>query len=455
MNLLGITRSQLILIDNESFLNEFVTQFYSKDSYNQVYSKLNKHVIKKFGKHFSEFTYDDYQVIQNEKKSSADIKNYANTLFKFLFSKEVLIDDEFKGIFPLEKVKEHFVKRTQNKDRFKLSRPINKYPILEFEDLLKLESFYEVHTDSIEKLKMKLCWYILNEYDFNNKDILSIKSDNFDSGQLLIGDEIIELPNIFEELFEQLSKRKNDGFTNLNGNLKDLAREVGITKNLTPQLIKNTKTVNTLTCPNCQEKYSSDLHNWCAIEEKLVCKDCGDLLRKVLSYQQLSNSPIEKVNNFEVFETLEKEYDKRKKELTKKGVDFQRLYEVMQEIGRMGEKYVFKLEYQKLINTPFANKIDKSIADNPKNGYDILSYDLEGNKIYIEVKATSTDKDEFYISQHELDTAEQLLKSGKQHYVYFVKNILSENPILTIIDNILNDDRFTKVGHNWKMVNED
>ncbi|QTD42798.1 DUF3883 domain-containing protein [Sporosarcina sp. Te-1] len=454
MDLLVISKEELKMLSNEEFLKSFAEMFYAKDSFNTVFTAINKHVFKKIDKHFTDLKYDDYVNIQNNIVLNDGVKRFSNTLFKYLYLMGLVDVERFEGFPSKEKIERYFKDRATNKDRIRVPIQKEKMATLEIEDLLKVERFYSSDTKEIDELKMKFYWHILSEYDFKNKQILALKSDNFHDGELLIGDEIIELNEKFEYLFEHLKRLTNDGLSTMSPILKNLADKLSININLTPTVIRNTKLINTITCPNCQDSYSAELFNWCAIDGKLVCKDCGDTLKKIFTYQQLTNSPIEKVDNKQVYSNLEKNYEDEKKDIIKKGVDFRRLQEIMDEIGKLGEEYVYKVEYKKLIDKPFANLIDKTKADNPKNGYDILSYDLEGNEIFIEVKATSTLRDEFYISQNELETAEKLLKSGKKHYVYFVKDILSENPILTIIDNILNDDRFNKVGLNWKMTKE-
>lgn len=80
-----------------------------------------------------------------------------------------------------------------------------------------------------------------------------------------------------------------------------------------------------------------------------------------------------------------------------------------------------------------------------------MKYELDGTELHIEVKATSTNRDEFYISQNELKTAGRMLKDGEKYCVYFVKNILSDNPVLKVIDNILDDVSYSKEAQSWKV----
>ncbi|OCS90577.1 DUF3883 domain-containing protein [Caryophanon latum] len=449
--MLEISKEELMTLSNDQFFKRFISAFYSKDSYKQVYSKLNTHVLRTLNKPFVEFDYRDYESIQNKKNISEDVKNYASTLFKFLFLKGILKHEEFNHIFALEKVKEHFASRAKNKDRIKVTEGSEKLNALNFEELLNIEEFYLSSQNDLDSLKKKFLWHLIRFYDFKNQQILDIKSQDFSNGQLNIAGKTIDLPKDVEELPELLSNTKNDGFTNLSGILKSLGNQLNIEKNLIPTIIRNTKIVNTICCPNCQEEYTSNLNNWCAIEEKLVCKACGDYLKYAYSYQELSNSPIEKVNNQERNLRNKENFEKNKKKLIENGIDFQRLNAIFEEIGKLGEEFVYNLEYSRLIDTKYANLIDKSPARNPKNGYDILSYEKDGTKLFIEVKATTSLDDEFYISKNELETAERILKDGGKYQVCFIKNILSDQPIVTKIDNILDDLVYCKVAQSWKI----
>lgn len=451
MNLLEISNAELNILNNEEFLNLFAKTFYAKDSYNTVYSAINKHIFRRFDKRISQYSYNDYEILHKDVKLNDGVKRIATTLFKYLYLMGIV---EFEGLPTKENIKKYFEDRITRVEKIRLPNEKLKKVALGTEDLLKIESFYKTPSLEVDELKMKFYWHVLSEYDFINKQIQTLKSDNYHNGELLISDEIIELDDEYDKLFKHLNNLKNDGFSSMSHSLKNLANKLNIDVNLTPKLIRNTKLINTISCPNCQDTYSAELFNWCAIEGKIVCRDCGENFKNLYEYQQLTNSPIEKVDNYKVFANLEEGYEEQKEELLSKGVDFKRLQEKMDEIGELGERYVYNLEYKKLINTPFANKIDKTKANNPKNGYDILSFDLNGNEMYIEVKSTSSLKNEFYISQYELETAEKLISTGKKHYIYFIKDILSEKPVLTIIENVLEDKQFIKVGHNWKMTTE-
>ncbi|QDQ03043.1 DUF3883 domain-containing protein [Lysinibacillus fusiformis] len=136
-------------------------------------------------------------------------------------------------------------------------------------------------------------------------------------------------------------------------------------------------------------------------------------------------------------------FNNLKEELMKSPIDYLKLHEFQKEIGELGEQFVYEYELKKLQDTDFADKIDKTKANDNTNGYDILSYTKTGKKLHIEVKATVTSKEEFYISQHEFEVAKEIVEKGGLYKVYFVKEILG-NPQLEIIDDILGEEKYFK-----------
>ena len=117
--------------------------------------------------------------------------------------------------------------------------------------------------------------------------------------------------------------------------------------------------------------------------------------------------------------------------------------------GKAGEEYVFEYEKQKL------NKLGKSslankVVDQYSNltnfpGYDIKSYNENGEEIYIEVKSTKGDFKNTVA--HRLTVNE--LKAAKVHkekyYLYFVEKSLTKPHIKSIIQNPIKQETENKM----------
>lgn len=98
-------------------------------------------------------------------------------------------------------------------------------------------------------------------------------------------------------------------------------------------------------------------------------------------------------------------------------------------IGDLGEIWVYEQEKLKLLNaglTNFAKKVKHISNDNGDGtGYDIESYDLKGNKIFIEVKTTKNNFNAtFYVSRNELERSK---KEQDSYFLYRVYNFDEDN----------------------------
>ena len=114
-----------------------------------------------------------------------------------------------------------------------------------------------------------------------------------------------------------------------------------------------------------------------------------------------------------------------------------------QKIGDIGEEAVWEYEQEKirkaLQNDPeLAESLISTMAwvsrepGGEKYGYDIRSYNIINGQpvpIFIEVKTTTSGSlKEFYITQHELETAKSE-EVNRNYYIYRVYNINSDQPM--------------------------
>ena len=114
--------------------------------------------------------------------------------------------------------------------------------------------------------------------------------------------------------------------------------------------------------------------------------------------------------------------------------DFRKLQERRFEIGQLGEKYIVKYERQNLIQVgrnDLADKVRRISEEDIGAGYDILSFDINGESKYIEVKTTTSTGSTFELTANELHSAEKL---GQQYWLYFVRDI-GGTPQVTKVPN--------------------
>lgn len=117
------------------------------------------------------------------------------------------------------------------------------------------------------------------------------------------------------------------------------------------------------------------------------------------------------------------------------------------ERGKYAEVFVLNYEIKKLKKTGlFPYRIS---LDDVGKGYDIESYDLNRNKIFIEVKSISNNR--FYWSENEIETSKKL---KEKYFIYCVKfKDGSPHSIKYIIDNPF-DKIFIKKEYDFKTIND-
>lgn len=90
--------------------------------------------------------------------------------------------------------------------------------------------------------------------------------------------------------------------------------------------------------------------------------------------------------------------------------------------GRDGEEYVFRAEQERLSKRFYTLQhmvIPYFKLRRTSPGYDILSFDDEGQPIYIEVKTTPHSEDQvFSLTVHEYEMACKLTQNGEQYFIY-------------------------------------
>lgn len=110
---------------------------------------------------------------------------------------------------------------------------------------------------------------------------------------------------------------------------------------------------------------------------------------------------------------------------------------LLKKIGTRGELIVIEYEKEYLINNKrkdLAAKIIHTAKTDDSAGYDIISYDIDGRKKYIEVKATILlpGSAQFFISANEKEKAETLTN----YLIYIVHGITTYNPKVWKIGNV-------------------
>jgi hypothetical protein len=100
----------------------------------------------------------------------------------------------------------------------------------------------------------------------------------------------------------------------------------------------------------------------------------------------------------------------------------------LQRIGDRGELIVLALERQRLMQAgkmKLAEDVEHVSQRDDSLGFDILSFDDDGTKRQIEVKATTSECQKgFYITANELESSEKL----QNYYLYLIFSAMSKSP---------------------------
>ena len=134
----------------------------------------------------------------------------------------------------------------------------------------------------------------------------------------------------------------------------------------------------------------------------------------------------------------ESETKRNKNTVRQKGdVDYVEQQTISQKIGDAGEKIVLQNEIVKLtkLGLPevLISKVRRVLLESDEYGFDILSFDDNGNERYLEVKTTKVDKPDFsfILTQNEFEHAKEL---GDQYCIVIVYGILN-NPRIWYMGN--------------------
>lgn len=136
-------------------------------------------------------------------------------------------------------------------------------------------------------------------------------------------------------------------------------------------------------------------------------------------------------------------------------IDYIKQLEKQMEVGNLAEEIVLNSELEFLRNDypDLAEKI-RSVANNPKLGFDIISFEIDGTQKQIEVKAISTNKSNksFFLSRNELRKS----KEYPNYYLYCVSELSSKKPKILRIKqpNFENENDFKMEPMTYKITFE-
>lgn len=102
-----------------------------------------------------------------------------------------------------------------------------------------------------------------------------------------------------------------------------------------------------------------------------------------------------------------------------------------QQIGRGGEDFIFSREQERLrkilpVHAHLVLPLYKMKSQ--RIGYDILSFDNDGNPVYLEVKTSCEPSGHYEITRNELEVAQKLVAAGEQYKVVLINSWGTDEP---------------------------
>ncbi|MGF2943553.1 DUF3883 domain-containing protein [Enterococcus xiangfangensis] len=123
---------------------------------------------------------------------------------------------------------------------------------------------------------------------------------------------------------------------------------------------------------------------------------------------------------------------------------YEEVYNSNRKRGRKAEEYVLNLEKERIAKLGIDKEVLWVSETNDAAGYDILSFDEDGEEIYIEVKSTKGKDTVFNLSIGEKLFGEEHAENYEIHYVQFDKNGNIQKPI-NRVKNIFTKENIEKL----------
>ncbi len=142
--------------------------------------------------------------------------------------------------------------------------------------------------------------------------------------------------------------------------------------------------------------------------------------------KQIDKKVVEEITDFAILGI----HEFNKLNNTTNSKDYIRAHKNQMAVGSLGEEIVYNFEKEKLTKLGLKDKAKEVKAGSGDStlGYDILSFNENGDEIHIEVKSKSGNISylDFYISDNEYEK----LNANENHFVYYISNVRSQKPKL-------------------------
>ncbi|MCR9040092.1 DUF3883 domain-containing protein [Bacillus sp. L381] len=324
---------------------------------------------------------------------------------------------------------------------------------LTYKQLLKVKDVLKV-PDTIKKMEYSIVWHLVFEKELRNGVLTEFCTEKFSSkeNKFVTSSGDVFLDELNGEFMKKLiaEKGKEFGFSKYLSDriIRDLGNVIGI-KELTYRDIIATKKKYSMRCPVCESVLENRGDLWVILGGRIVCVNCSGEIKKKIVVNEVSIPTSEFLVEKEPHPLLEDNFVSSRKKFGMTIDDLLNLKDFQRRVGSLGERFVLDREIKKLEGTEYypeyVGEVDVTA------GYDIVSYERTGEKIYIEVKTSVNVDSCFYLSTSEYNRAKEL---GDSYYIYRVENVLardSKEVRLNRYKNPCKNRLFNFNNNGWKV----
>lgn len=445
--------------DNKKVINDFLDYYDVKSSYTQYRNPIVSMLYHLNILDIPNITYSDYEkTLKFYEITDEPIKIGDKAKIRFLqyiYAFDVIKNQE-SFLWDKRTIKKSFESLVERKEN--LQKPREKYkPTLSFEQVQNLKEFINKDfSDNRKTMKLSLMCFLIYYTDCPAGKIKTMRVTDFKKG-ILFGK--YQIPERYHNYFDSNFL----GFQSMNDSFYKIGVDILGIENpnrLKPNDVLNARKENQLICSECGRQYLNDSYNWVSVNNKIICKNCFEELKKKQNNTIVNNLSKEIVDTMKIEDNIKAfpliyKYPEFKSRLLLRSFDFQSYRDFLQSIGDLGESYVLKIEMEKLSGTPYQKLVDNEPSKHHEYGYDILSYELDGTELYIEVKTEPYNKDnDFYISDNELQTSIEMKSQGMKYLIYRVHNIFSKNENevwYEVISDIEDTNKYKMIPYVYKV----
>ena len=174
------------------------------------------------------------------------------------------------------------------------------------------------------------------------------------------------------------------------------------------------------------EVFKNDFNLYMQTYKNIYLDPRSDFIQNLSELVIKDEDMVDEDFDYEIPKFIPKPLQKKQKQASKKNKQIRTNHKESKKTGQAGEDHVFKWEVEYLKKNgrdDLSERVVKQSEDHTNYpGYDIKSFDLNGDEIFIEVKSTSLKTKNFFEITHNewIKGSNSAKKMGKNYFIYIV-----------------------------------